>query len=294
MIETALIVSALGLVSAISWGTADFFAAKSSKALSPELATLIVGFIGAVAFSLFYLFRQGSEPWNLEGVLFAVGAGVLMGAGLVAFYRGLDIGPVSIVSPVGSAYPLVTTIIVVSIFGDALSFTQLGGIILIVVGIVAASGLFNARKSERRITKGVVYAIITFLLWGGAFVLLGEAVSRIGWEKTTFVDIWFELIVIIIFVSLLKSRERFSFSRKGLKLILSKYLLIAALAQVFGLVVFNIGLTLTTSSAIITAISATYPALTIFLALKHFNEKVSIIPIIGAGITIVGVVILSF
>lgn len=294
MVEIALIVSLLGLLAAASWGTADFFAAKSSKALSPELATLVVGFIGAVAFSLFYIFRQGSEAWAFDGVLFAIGAGLLMGVGLLAFYRGLDIGPVSIVSPVGSAYPLVTTILVISIFGDSLSLPQVAGIMLIIVGILAASGLFNARKSERHVTKGVFYAIITFLLWGGAFVLLGEAVSRIGWEKTTFVDIWFELFAIALFVSMLKSRQKLTFSKGGLKVILNKYLLIAALTQVFGLVVFNIGLTLSSSSAIITAISATYPALTIFLALKHFNEKVSLIPIIGAGITIVGVVILSF
>jgi drug/metabolite transporter (DMT)-like permease len=294
MLDIAVIVSLLGLFAAISWGTADFFAAKSSKALSPEIATLVVGAIGAVAFSLFYLFRQGSEPWVLEGVLFAAGAGIFMGAGLLAFYRGLDVGPVSIVSPVGSAYPLVTTIIALSVFGDKLSSSQLFGIVLIVVGIMSASGLFSARKSERRLTKGIMYGIFTFVLWGIAFVLLGEAVSQIGWEKTTFVDIWFELVAIVIFVSRLKSRQKFSFNRAGLKIIANKYLLAAALTQVVGLVVFNIGLTLSASSAIITAISATYPALTIFLALKHFNEKVTLVPMLGAAVTIIGVVILSF
>jgi drug/metabolite transporter (DMT)-like permease len=294
MIEIALIVSFLGLLAAVLWGTADFFAAKSTKALSPELAALVIGFIIAIIFSLFYVFRSGNEPWFVDGVLFAIGAGVFLGAGLLVFYRGLDAGPVSIVSPISSAYPLITAIIALAVFGEKISQLQLLGIILIIVGIIGASGMLRSHKSERRLTKGVAYGFLTFVLWGLAFALLGEAVSKIGWEKTTLVHTWFSFLTIAVLVLLIKSRQKFSFTKEGIKIVLNKYLFIAALTQLFAVSVFNIGLSLSESTAIITAISATYPVLTIFLALKHFKEKISLIPMLGAVVTIIGVVILSF
>lgn len=289
MNSTALLVAFCGLIAAISWGTADFFAAKTSKRVSAEVTVFGVALVGAVAYSIFFLFESGSQPWLLNGLLFGVLAGLFMGLGLLFFYRGLEKGPVSIVSPVGSAYPLVTTLLVLTVLGGALSWLQFFGILLVVTGIVAASGVFETKSKERRLSSGVIYAIMTFLLWGVAFALLGQAVSSIGWQKTTLIELWAELIAITIALPLLGHRIKL----KNLNNSWNKIIIGIALIQVFGLVIFDFGLTRTDSSAVITAISASYPALTIFLALKHFEEKQTIIALSGAFITIVGVIILS-
>lgn len=207
------------------------------------------------------------------------------------FYYGLEKGPVSIVSPIGSAYPLVTTLLVLTFLHGHLTGWQIGGIFLVIAGITATSGVLTAKKSERKITSGVVYALLTFVLWGISFAFLGEAVARLGWEKATLIDILLELAAILCLAPFLESREHFRVN--PFKLFRNPLIAGAAFIQVAGLAVFNIGLTKTSSTAIITAISATYPALTILLAVHHFKEKTTIIALSGALVTVTGVVLLS-
>lgn len=278
-----------GLLAAVSWGIADFFAARASKEESGEITALIVALGSAVAFTIVYPFIRGSAAWTITGFWYALAAGAVMGLGLLFFYRGLEAGPVSVVSPIGSAYPLVTTLLVLTVLGGRLSGLQIGGILLIVAGIVAASGVAESKPGERRLTRGVVLALITFVLWGVAFALLGQAVSAIGWQKTTLIDIWVEFLAIAVAVPLLG--VRISLSQAGL--LRDKFIFGAALIQLFGLMVFNFGLTRSSSSAVITAISASYPALTIFLALKTFKEKQTAVALAGGLVTVAGVIILS-
>lgn len=289
LMNIALFSTVCGLLAAVSWGTADFFAARASKEESGEITALAVSIVGAVAFTIFYIFNHGSEAWSHTGIGYALAAGIFMGLGLLFFYRGLEVGPVSVVSPVGSAYPLVTTLLVLTVLGGHLSGLQIFGILLVVAGIIAASGIGEAKPGERRLTRGVVLALITFVLWGIAFAFLGQAVNAIGWQKTTLVDIWLELIAIGMAVPLLGTKV----TLKGLSVVGDKFIAGAALIQLFGLVVFDYGLTRSSSSAVITAISASYPALTIFLALRHFKEKQTIIALTGGFVTVAGVVILS-
>ena len=62
-----------------------------------------------------------------------------------------------------------------------------------------------------------------------------------------------------------------------------------------GNIVFNVGLTDASGAGavIVTTLSACYPALTIVLALRHLDEEVETIPLVGAFVAIIGVVTLS-
>lgn len=292
MIQLDLIPTFCGLVAAVSWGVADFFAAKASRKISPVLASIFIAAGSALLYSLFYMFYpESSIPWTQSGIVYASIAGLFMGAGLLMFYYGLEKGPVSIVSPIGSAYPLVTTLLVLTFLHGSLTGWQITGIFLVIGGITATSGLLTAKKSEKKLTSGVLYALLTFVLWGISFAFLGEAVARLGWEKATLLDIWLELLAILCLAPFLEKRQHFLVN--PIKIFKNPLIAGAALIQVVGLAVFNIGLTKTSSTAIITAISATYPALTILLAVHHFKEKTSVIALSGAAITVTGVILLS-
>jgi uncharacterized membrane protein len=287
----ALIISLLGVLTALSWGTADFFAAKASRRTSPEATTLWVSLIGTLAFASIYVVHPGDLGWTQAGILYAVAAGVSLELGLLMLFRGLDAGPVSIVSPISSAYPVVSTLIVLSVFGGSLRVLEMVGILITVVGLSMASGLLDIKKSDKKFTVGVVYGIISFLLLGLAYAMLGESVVQIGWQKSALIDTFAGLLALVVTLALI--------SRQNLKKALQersygdKFVLLTALAQLIGGIVFTIGLAHAKSAAVITAISATYPVLTIFLALTHFGEKKQLVPLIGAFITIAGVIILS-
>lgn len=290
MNSIALISIFCGLIAAVSWGTADFFAAKASKRNSPEATALWVSIIGVFTYTIIFLFNQGQIGWPHLGVLFAVAAGVSLELGILTFYRGLDSGPVSAVSPISSAYPIVTTLIVVLIFKGSLSPVETAGILVVVAGIILTSGLLELKNAEKKLTPGVAYALLTFLLWGMAYALLGRSVAILGWEKSTLVDFWAGSIALFITLNFTAGRKIGSYLKE--KYYKDKYVIGAGLIQLIGGIVFSIGLKHSSSTAVITAVSATYPALTIFLAIRNLSEKKRLWRLVGAFVTIGGVIIL--
>ena len=85
-----------GIITAFSWGLADFFAASATKERSAETTAVAVSLIGGLAFTAFFFFSGGNIAWSRSGVEYGLGAGLFLGIGLMMFYRGLEIGPVSI------------------------------------------------------------------------------------------------------------------------------------------------------------------------------------------------------
>jgi uncharacterized membrane protein len=180
--------------------------------------------------------------------------------------------------------------VVAGIFGGVVTGQNLVGILLVVLGIIAASGIIDIKKSDRKLSRGIFYALLTFLIWGFGYAFIGKAVSLIGWQKATFVDIWFELILILILLPLLLKKDDL---HESFRLARDKFVIATTIIQLFGAIIFDYGLTKASSAAVITAISATYPVLTVFLALRHFNEKRSLVPLIGVFVTVIGIVVLS-
>lgn len=105
----SIIASVCGLTAAVTWGAADFFAAKSSRNISANFTSIYVALISALLYTaLFAILPSTDGAWSYSGIAYACGGGLFVGWGLLMFYRGLELGPVSIVSPVAGAYPLVT------------------------------------------------------------------------------------------------------------------------------------------------------------------------------------------
>jgi uncharacterized membrane protein len=288
---TPLIIAMYGISAAILWGSSDYLGANASKRNNPNAAILGVTTIGTLFFSIIFLFNRGTVDWNTIGVFYSIVAGASLSIGLLTFYRGLDAGPVNLVSPIGSAYPLVSLLIVLLIFGGSIKLLNIIGIVIVVMGIAIASGLLNSKKSERKLSKGIVYALITIPIWGLAYALMGKAVSELGWQKATLIIFYAGLAILPIVLTLVEG----TYFWKGVnrRLLHDKYVISAGITQSLGGIIFNVGVSHTSSSAVITAISASYPVLTIFLALKGLKEKAKAVSLIGVFITIIGIVILS-
>ncbi len=291
MSSAPLVSTIFGLGAAVSWGVGDYLAAQASKRTGPVTAALWASIISTITYGVIYLCNPGVRAWESTGILYAAAAGVCLELGLYVFYRGLSAGPVSVVSPISSAYPLVSAAAVLLLFHTHVSSHDLFGILVIVIGIVAASGVVGDRKSNQKLTPGVLYGLLTLLVWGIAYALLGQAVSRIGWEKSTLIDMGSGFVALIVVLTLtakraLRASLHFRFAT-------DRFIVGAAFIQLLGGIIFAIGLAHARSSAVITAISATYPALTIFLALKYLEEKKRVISLAGSALTIIGVVLLT-
>src|SRR5205823_4944125 len=90
----------LGVGSGLCWGAADFVGGLQARRL-PALAVAFwsqVAGAAALAGALAFM----SAPSSPNVLAWGVVAGVFGGGGLLFFYRGLAIGPMSIVAPVAA------------------------------------------------------------------------------------------------------------------------------------------------------------------------------------------------
>src|SRR5688500_5070652 len=126
----------LGLGSGLCWGAADFMGGLQSRRL-PTLAVAFWSQVGgAVALAL--VVGALGAVGGTSALAWGVVAGAFGGSGLMFFYRGLAIGPMSIVAPVaacGAAVPVV----VAFLLGQVPSAVAIGGIAAALVGIVLVS-----------------------------------------------------------------------------------------------------------------------------------------------------------
>ncbi|HUB93381.1 MAG TPA: EamA family transporter [Verrucomicrobiae bacterium] len=293
--HTGLVVALFGLVSAISWGVSDFFSAKSAKSVGPMLGTTLISIVGAFIYSVAYIvLLRHHHNLPMAGFVYAVAAGLFFALGGAAFFTGLEAGPVSIVSPVSSVYPLFMTLLTVTIFRTHLTIRELIGILLVVIGVTVASDLLTSKDSKRRVGKGPAFALLTAVTWGIAYVFLAQAIKRGDWQIMTLVEYIFAALGITALLPFMKGNEVVSIAtvRSGFR---NKFIVGAGAIQIFAFAALSIGIAKSTASGgtVVTAISACYPILTIFLALKHFNEEFRLVPLIGVVVGVAGVVLLS-
>lgn len=290
----SLLAVSFGLVATFSWGFADFFGAKVSKKLGGYHSAFLVSVLATVTYGLIFgLLLRKHIVFDWSGIVYAVVAGAIFTIAMTSFYKGLEVGPVSIVSPLGSLYPLVTTLLLVLLFGNHLTLRQETGIVVVVLGILAATGLFKRTRSNRRLSIGPFLGLLAALCWGTNFALLAQSIDRVGWQFATLIQQSVSTLTFLIVLPIV--------ARGGTKLFIirpsyarNKFLMGAGLLQVVGFLATTIGIGhVGHLAAIVVAVSACYPVITVTLALRHLNEHFEPIPILGALTSVAGIVILS-
>jgi len=282
-----------GLVAAVGWGLADYYAAKASKRFGGLACAVMMTVVGAMTFDLVYgLFFRSHSNFELEGVLYAAASGLAFTVANLTFYKGLEYGPVSIVSPLGSLYPLVTALFLAMLFGSRLGIQQGVGIFIVMCGVLAASGLFERVKHGRRMGGGPLLGLAAAFFWGIAWGLIARAVTQIGWQLTAAIELSCSALSFLPLLPLLSRAER-GVVKNLLPSLKSKMLIAAGVLTISAFLVLSIGMErfpdLATTAVVI---SACYPVLTVFLALRRLGERIDPVPFVGALIAIVGIVVL--
>lgn len=292
MSGVALAVVSCGLAAAIAWGVCDYWAARAARSVGPATSVIAVNTLGALAWATFYLVT--GQEWTLSGTeaWYAVGGGFALGVGQIAFFQALKAGPVSLVSPLSSAYPLVTTVLVLLFFHVDLSAPQLVGIAAIMLGIVAASDLSSGPGIDRS-RRGPLLALATAASWGAGYALMAQALETVDWRTASVTQLAVMAATCLSLAPLVKGDEKV-FARSNVRSFANPLIVGAGLVQTFGMIVLNVGMEQDAAlAAAATAVSACYPVLTILLAVRHFGEDVRLVPLGGAALTIAGVVVIT-
>ena len=127
----------LALTASLSWGLGDFLAGLRTRRL-PVVTVLVVSQAAGLSTIALVVAIRGIGPPDGRYLFFGSLAGVAGAVGLAALYRGLAVGPMSVVAPISGTAAVVPVVAGV-VTGERPSAAQAAGIALAVVGVVLAS-----------------------------------------------------------------------------------------------------------------------------------------------------------
>ncbi len=162
----------LALTASLSWGVGDFLAGLRAKRL-PVVTVLVVSQAAGVTSIAVVVAARGAGPPEARYLGYAALAGIAGAIGLAALYRGLAVGPMSVVAPI-SATAAVVPVLFGVLTGERPSPLQGAGIALAVVGVALASRSGGVDGS-RATAEGVGLALVAAAAFGVLLVALGEA-----------------------------------------------------------------------------------------------------------------------
>ena len=172
----------LGLMAAVVFGAADLIAAVAVRRMG-IIRLMLWTHIAAVVIATPYLLL-GAElhAIPLTDLALLGGLSALILSGLVTFYKGLQAGPVALVSPIVSAHLILVILLSVLFLGEHLGPVQVLGIAIAIIGIVLASMTVDSPSLGRlHLGKGVSYALLT-MVTSGLFVFgIGALSQEFGW-----------------------------------------------------------------------------------------------------------------
>ncbi|WP_322986139.1 EamA family transporter [Streptomyces sp. S584] len=168
---TALFALATGLM----WGLADFGGGLLTRRM-PALTVVVASqCIAAVVLGTVVLATGG---WSEAGprLWFAVAAGAVGPVAMLSFYKALALGPMGVVSPLGSlgvAVPVGVGLLV----GERPGLPQFAGVAVAVAGIVLAGGPQLRGAPVQR--QAVVLALLAAFGFGAVMALISEASTTV-------------------------------------------------------------------------------------------------------------------
>lgn len=163
------------LATSLLWGLADFGGGLLTRR-TPALTVVVVSqgiataVLGAIVVALGGWSEAGPRLW------FAFAAGLVGPVAMICFYRALALGPMGVVSPLATLSVAVP--VGVGLFlGERPGPTQFAGIAVAVLGVVLAGGPQLRGAPVQR--EAIVLTLISALGFGMVFALIAEASTTV-------------------------------------------------------------------------------------------------------------------
>ncbi|GAB2959901.1 MULTISPECIES: EamA family transporter [Streptomyces] len=159
------------LATSLLWGLADFGGGLLSRRV-PALTVVVVS--QTIAATVLGAIVVATGGWSEAGprLWFAVAAGLVGPVAMLAFYKALALGPMGVVSPLGSLSVAVP--VGVGLFlGERPALLQVAGIVVAVVGVVLAGGPQLKGAPVQR--QAIVLTLVAAFGFGAVMALIAEA-----------------------------------------------------------------------------------------------------------------------
>jgi drug/metabolite transporter (DMT)-like permease len=171
-----------GLGAALAWGTMDVASALAGRRVGSLAVTAGGQAISAILLLAILAASGSSLPTDPRAILVSAAVGIVGAAAYLAYFTGLRIGPIAVVSGMVAAYGGLTVVLAVIVRGESLTPLQALGAVVATVGVVMTGVAFDTGWRKTHLASpGVVFAIVALVLFAVMTVGLAEAIETSAW-----------------------------------------------------------------------------------------------------------------
>ena len=278
------------MLAALFWGVGDFFITLLTRRTGTRWALLSIQALSLLAWLLLLIGRPapGVMSAGLGGILLATAVCHVLGLALV--YRAFEIGNLAIVSPISSAFAIVTAVLSL-LTGERPPALVLTGSLLLMVGVTLATRGESSVDAPRASLRGVPEALGSALAFGTMFWLfyfyiepkLGYAVPLVSLKILAVLG-----SALALFLS--RSKESVGSIRPAPTLVLLS--VGAAVADTAAWLTYIEG-TRTSYATVVTALASLFSAVTVLLAWRFFRERLAAHQWAGVAVILLGILLVS-
>ena len=273
---------ALALAASLSWGIADFCGGLGARRIQIVWVLVVSQVAGLALVGTMALVTRPQVP-AAHDIAWGVFAGVLGVVGLAAFYRALAIGAMGIVGPISATGAIVPVVYGLA-HGERPGALQAVGIVVAVIGVVAASLEPLPEGAGRTLAAGVGFALIAALGFGGS--LLG--LNRVSQAGVVWGTLTLRLTVVpIVLIALLITRPSAAKLRPLLPLLVAVGLFDTGANLLYGASAKH-GLI-----SVVSVLATLYPVVLVGLAYFLLHERISRPQLAGVALALAGVALIS-
>ncbi|MFJ5265401.1 EamA family transporter [Streptomyces sp. NPDC088387] len=277
------------LATSVLWGLADFGGGLLSRR-TPALTVVVVS--QSIAVTVLGVVVVATGAWSEFGpqLWFAVAAGLVGPVAMLAFYKALALGPMGVVSPLGSL-GVAVPVGVGLVLGERPGLVQFAGILVAVVGVVLAGGPQLRGAPVQR--QAVLLTLLAAFGFGAVMALIAEASATVtGLFLALFVQRVTNVVAGGTALCVSVRRGSPALPPEGFPWTSLPALAFVGLADVAANGTYSIAAQHgpVTVAAVLASL---YPVVTALAARGFLSERLRAVQAAGAGLALVGTVLLA-
>lgn len=191
------------LVSAIFSGLTSVFAKSGINKEDSLLSTFIRTIIITIFLFIVVLLKNNlSDIYNLDTktIIFLILSGISNTLLWICYFKALDLGNVSKVTPIDKTSIILTLILSGIFLNEKITIVKIISIILILTGT-----LLTIKKSDEKVNnKWIIYAVLTAIFTSTTTILSKIGIEKINTNLTTFLRTLVVLIILTIIIIIKK------------------------------------------------------------------------------------------
>lgn len=289
-----------GLGAALAWGTMDIASALASRQIGSLRVVAGVQLVGATILVMVALLTSTTIPTDPTALALSALLGLVGGGAYFAYFTGLRVGPITVVSGVVAAYGGLTVVLSVVLRGETLTTLQALGAAIATIGVILTGIVFEGNwRNTRFAGPGVIFSIVALVLFAMMAITTDVAIEYADWLQVLLVSRIVNATLGIVVVGLVvwrTARRRPGDPLAAAVIVPSRrvvaVVVLAGVLDVAGLAVFAFGIS-AAPTWLVGLASSFGPAVTIIIAVAFLGERLKPIQWFGLAGVAAGMVAIA-